>query len=87
MQNSVSTAIGNTLNPIITNIVDPLLALLFAVAIVVFVYGVLQMVFHRTDAEAHEKGRWSILGGVVGMFIMVSAWALINLVANTVRGI
>lgn len=79
------SAFGQTINPIITNLVNPVIMLLFAVAVVAFVFGVLQMVFNKTDAEAHTKGRWAMLGGVVGMFIMISAWGIINLVSNTVK--
>jgi len=79
-------AFGNALNPIITNVVNPLVELAFAIAIVVFVYGVIQMITHDTDAEAHSKGRWSMVSGLIGMFIMFSAWGIIYLISNTVKG-
>ncbi len=72
------------LNPIITNIVNPLIAGAFALAVLVFVYGVIQMIVNQTDSEAHTRGRWSMLGGLIGFFIMLSAWGLINVVFNTV---
>ncbi|MGC9605585.1 MAG: hypothetical protein ABSF56_02395 [Minisyncoccia bacterium] len=75
------------INPIITNVVNPLVWLAFAVAFVVFAYGVVQMITHETDAEAHKRGRWSILSGIIGMFIMFSAWGIINIVANTVKSL
>lgn len=77
---------GDAINPIITHIVNPIIMLMFAVATLVFVYGVLQMVFKGTDPEIRETGRNSILYGVVGMFIMLSAWGIVYLIANTVRG-
>ncbi len=80
-----ATAFGNTLDPIITNIVSPIVKLMFAVAVVAFVYGVVQMIWHKNDAEAHSRGRIAMVGGLIGMFIMVSAWGIINLVANTVK--
>ncbi len=79
-------AFGNVLNPIITNIVNPIVKLAFAVAVVVFVYGVIQMILNKTDAESHKKARWSMLGGLIGMVIMVCAWGIVYLVANTVKG-
>ncbi len=80
-------AVDKVLNPIVTTIIDPLIILVFAVALVVFVYGVLQMVWNKTDADAHSKGRMSMLGGVIGMFIMLSAWGIINLISNTVKSL
>jgi hypothetical protein len=72
------------LSKVLDNVVSPLVELAFAVALIVFVYGVLQMVFHKTDADAHKQGRNSILWGVVGMFIMTCAWGIIYLISNTV---
>lgn len=79
-------AFGKVLNPIISNIVNPVIELMFAVAVVVFTYGVFQMIWNKTDADAHTKGRNSMWGGVIGMFIMLSAWGIIYLIANTVKG-
>ena len=69
-----ATKFGNILNPIISNIVTPIIWLMFGVAVVVFAYGVLQMVIKGGDAEAKENGKRSILGGIIGMLIMMSAW-------------
>jgi uncharacterized membrane protein len=79
-----ATAFGRVVDPIISNIVNPLLLLVFAVALVVFVYGVLQVVWG--GEEARKKGKASMVGGIIGMFIMTSAWGIIYLVANTVKG-
>lgn len=81
-----TAAFGNALSPIVTNIIDPLIGLAFAVAVVVFAYGVIQMIIHDTDADAHKNGRTSMIWGIVGMFIMFSAWGIINIVSNTVKG-
>ena len=79
------TAFGQTVNPIITHIVYPIVALLFAVAVIAFVYGVLQIVLKGDDEEARKQGKSSILYGSIGMFIMVSAWGIIYLISNTVK--
>lgn len=76
-------AFGKVIDPVISNVVNPLVALIFAVAILVFVYGVFQVVWG--GEEAREKGKKSMIGGVVGMFIMLSAWGIIYLVSNTVK--
>ncbi|MEK7646595.1 MAG: hypothetical protein AAB381_02790 [Patescibacteria group bacterium] len=81
---STADAFGRAIEPILVNIVNPIVMLMFAVAVVVFVYGIVEMLSQGADAEAHTKGRMHMIGGVVGMFIMLSAWGIINLVANTV---
>lgn len=80
-------ALGRVLNPVITHVVNPVIELMFAVAVVVFAYGVFQAVYNKADAEAHTKGRNSMWMGVIGMFIMLSAWGIIYLIGNTVKGL
>ncbi len=81
----VGTQLAPVLNPIITNIVNPLIVGAFALAVLVFVYGVVKMILTQGDTEAHSQGKWAMFGGLIGLFIMVSAWGLINLVYNTVE--
>ena len=81
------TAFGKVIDPIIVNIVYPLIGLLFGATVIVFVYGVLQLVIHGDEAEARKKGIMTITYGSIGIFIMVSAWGIIYLISNTVKGI
>ena len=71
--------------PIMSNIVNPVVWLMFGVAAVVFTYGVLQMVIKGNDPEARTSGQKSILYGIIGMFIMVSAWGIVYLISNTIK--
>ncbi len=80
-------AVGKVVNPILDNIVNPVITLMFAVAVVVFVYGVFQVIWGEPGGEAHDRGKKSMWGGLIGMFIMLSAWGIINLVANTVNSV
>lgn len=86
MQAAVNAkAFGAVLDPIMQHIVNPVVGLMFGIAVLVFVYGVLQMVINGEDAEAKDNGKRSILWGLIGMLIMVSAWGIIYLIANTVK--
>lgn len=76
---------GKVINPIINNIVNPIIGLMFAVGLLVFAYGIFEMVWGGGDPSVREKGRMHMLGGVIGMFVMLSAWGLIYLVGNTVN--
>ena len=81
---TVVAAFGSAIDPIITNILLPLVQLAFAVAVIVFAYGLFQMVFHGDDPDVRKRGRLTILGGVIGLAIMSSAWGIIYWVSNTV---
>ena len=81
------TAFGSAIDPIISNIVNPLVELMFAVALLVFAYGVLQLVFGEPSSEQSTTGKHAIWGGLIGMFIMLSAWVFIYIIANTVKSL
>lgn len=83
-QSTVVGAFGVAIAPIVNNIIMPLVQLAFAVALVVFVYGVAQLIWSSPDADGHKKGKVAIWGGLIGIFLMVSAWGIIRFVANSV---
>ncbi len=57
---------------------------LFAVAFLVFLYGVARTyIFSSGEPAEVEKGHKLILWGVIGFVVMVSLWGLVNVVANT----
>ena len=68
-------------------ILNPIVALLFAVGLLVFVYGLIEFLFNfdvKGDLHAKESGRNHMLWGIIGMFIMLCAYAIVRLIANTV---
>ncbi len=75
----VGSFIINTIN----NILVPVL---FAVAFVVFLWGVFQtfIVGARNDT-AKEEGRNLMLWGLIGFFVMVSVWGLVNILVGTIQ--
>jgi hypothetical protein len=65
-------------------IIDPLLALLFAAGLVVFLWGLVQFLMGLSaGSEKTEEGKQHMLWGIVGMFIMVAAAAIIRIITNT----
>ena len=56
--------------------------LIFAIAIVVFVWGVVQYVINDSE-EAKKKGKDFIIWGIIGLTVMISVWGLIQIVGNT----
>ena len=81
-----TTAFAQVVDPIITNIVYPILELLFGLAMLFFVWGILQFILKGEDEEGRERGKLTMIWGTVGMALMVSAWGIIYIVANTVKG-
>ncbi len=65
-------------------ILNPLIILAFTVALFVFLYGVFQFVRGGDSGESREEGRRHMFWGVFGLFIMISAFGIINLIANSI---
>ncbi len=65
-------------------ILFPLISLMSGIALLFFLYGVFEYIKGAGSAEAHEKGQKHILWGIVGLLIMVSAYAILTIAANTV---
>lgn len=64
-------------------ILIPIISLLFVLATVFFLWGVmLYVVGSRGDPARLEKGKKVVLWGIVGMAIMASAWGVVRLICN-----
>ncbi len=64
-------------------IINPLIKLVFLVALVVFLWGVFGYVKDGDSDDARSSGRRHMLWGVFGMFIMISVFAILSFVLNT----
>ena len=69
-----------TLNEVI---VYPLITLMMTIALVVFLWGSFQFITNAGNPGKREEGRKHILWGIVGMLIMVSAYAILTIAAGT----
>ncbi len=67
------------------NIVNPIIGLLFALAFIYFAIGVFKMIVGAGDEAKRKEGQDNILYGVVGMFIMISAYGIVRLIAATIE--
>jgi len=74
------------LSNLYTQVVQPGLLLLFGVAFVVFILGLVRFIRDADDAKGREQGKKSILWGIVGMVIMVSVYGIINITIGTIGG-
>jgi len=74
----VGSFIINTIN----NIFVPVI---FAIAFIVFVWGAFQtFIIGANSEEVKEHGKNLMLWGLIGFFVMVSVWGLVNILTGTV---
>jgi hypothetical protein len=66
-------------------IINPLIIFGFVVALVYFIWGIIDFLRNRNaGAKEADEGKWHMLYGTIGMIIMVSAFAIMRLLANIV---
>jgi len=59
------------------DVLNRLIPVLIAVALVVFFWGLIQYI------RTHKGGKDIMIAGLVGLFIMVSVWGIIRIAQNT----
>ncbi len=84
-----ATSVDTFVHDVDRLIINPLITMLFALAVVFFLYGVLEFLFNQDSEEKRTTGRKHMLWGIVGITIMFGVWAILNIVLNTfgIRGI
>lgn len=66
-------------------IINPLIIFGFVVALVYFIWGIIDFLRNRDqNAEASNDGKQHMLWGTVGMIIMISSFAIMRLLAGIV---
>lgn len=56
---------------------------LIALAVLLFIYGVVRYMLAGGDEEAVKTGRKYILWGIIGLAVIVSVWGLVNLLTTS----
>ncbi len=65
-------------------IVAMLIPILVGFAIVAFFWGIVKFIAHADDERAIAEGKLFIVWGLVGLFVLVSFWALIGYIQETI---
>jgi hypothetical protein len=68
---------------VMTEILNPVMAVIFAAALVYFLYGLMVFLFSAGEESARSEGKQHMLWGVVGMLVMVSVFSILSLALHT----
>ncbi len=74
--------LGDLFNYITCVIGTTVIPLIFALAIMLFVWGVVQFVINDSE-EAKTQGRQFMIWGIIGLTVMVGVWGLVSVIGNT----
>jgi hypothetical protein len=83
-----TTGTGTTFASLVKNLVSIIntgvVPIIFGIAFVSFLWGVVQFFFIGGDeAEGQKKGREFVLWGLIAMVVLFSTWGLVNLLLTT----
>lgn len=74
--------VGSFIINIINNVLVPVL---FSIAFIVFIWGAFKtFIVGASSDEVKEQGKGLMLWSLIGFFVMVSVWGLVNILTGTV---
>jgi len=84
----VSGAVGSTFQVYLSYIVciinNSIIPLVFALAVVMFIWGAIRFFIINADEEAkREQGKQFMVWGIVALAVMLSVWGLVNILGVT----
>jgi len=80
---TASETVGTLMDKINKVIINPLITLLFAIAMVYFIWGVVEFIMGAGSEEKRATGRRHMIWGIVGMAIMAGVWGIIRVILGT----
>jgi len=76
------------LGDVVTNNLIPVLkalvTLFIAVAVILFIIGVVRFIANADNESERAKGRSLIIWGIIILFVMVAVWGLVLILQNTI---
>jgi len=76
--------VGNSSTGIIGALNTVVVPIIFTLASLTFVWGVVNYFFlHGSDEGRREEGRQFILWGIIGLAVLFSVWGFVNLMLST----
>jgi hypothetical protein len=64
-------------------VINPLLLLIFAGGMLVFIYGIVEYMWGLTRGQNTNDGKMHMLWGLVGMFVMAAAYGILRFIASS----
>jgi len=68
---------------IVVKIINALMPFIVGLAVLFFMWGVFQFIKSSGNEDELTEGRNRMIYGIIGIFVMVSVWGLVNLLDKT----
>lgn len=77
-----AATVEEIIETVLSDVVNPFILLLMAVATVIMIYGIIELITSADNQNARKKGVQHMIWGIIGLTIMISAagflWILIG---------
>ena len=83
MPGSVPAEVQGLVGRIVIEIINPIIGVIFAAALVYFLWGLLMFVMNAGNESKREEYKQHMLWGLIGLVVMISAYALIEIGLRT----
>ncbi len=77
--------IPTVINNIKSQIVNPIIAVMFGLALIYFLYGMLEFFQAGANDKAAEKGKEHMIYGILGLVVMVGARGIVDIIISTIN--
>ena len=67
-------------------ILEQLIGLMFVIATVVFLWGMIQYILAAGEEKKIGEARKRIIAGLIGLFFMVAMWGIVKVITSTFFG-
>jgi len=78
MSNEAAKLISN----IKVYILNPIIGFMFAVAVVMFIYGIVEYIWSADNEDKVAVGKTHMIYGIIGMFVMIGVYGILNLLSG-----
>ena len=68
---------------ILQGLLNGLLPILIALAVAIFLWGVLKYIRASDNPDQRTEGRELMIYGIIAIFVMVSLWGLVSVIVDT----
>lgn len=75
--------LGDIFNYVTCLLSQSVIPLLVTVALVVFMYGVIQYLINAEDENKRKEGRKFMLWGIISLFVMLGIFGILQVLGNT----
>ena len=64
-------------------IINPIILLLFGLAVVYFLYGIFEFISNQENEEKKTTGKNHMIWGIIGIVIMMGVFTILNIIMRT----